>query len=293
MRRIRKVYLQNATGDRFGLNGEKGVYVSSLAGLGITLAPTFGDLGRGFFVAVSSESEPQNSVACTLTFTRNPYQSYKSFVDWLSAAGTVKIVYDTVGVQEYFRDVTLNFLQKGELNEVGWLEIPCSLYCNTPWYLPKPTSLVLEGGGTDECKRYDYEYTDELIYGSDSTETLSGTIVGAGHIPGSLELTYYGAITNPTIRLVGDLSGKTYGVCSVAAALSASDRLKFSSRYEDSYVKKISAEGVETDLLDVLDLRTTPFFHIPVDEPCTLSLESDTIFTGSADLQVYYYYRSV
>lgn len=293
MRAIRKLYFQNASGKRYGLNGENGVYASSLAGFGFTLSPTYADLSRGFFVPVSDESEPQGAIPFTLTFTRNPYDSYKSFVDWLSSAGTVTILYNPTGKQEYCRDVTINFLQKSELNEVGWLEIPCSYTCNTPWYLPTPTSLALELGGTDESKRYTYEYTEGLRYGADSSAALSGTIAGAGHIPGSLKLTYYGAITNPTIRLTGDNSGKTYGVCSVSVVLAPSDTLVFSTRYEDSYVKRISAAGVETDLLDALDLSSTPFFHIPVDEPCTISVEADAAFSGSADLLIFYYYRSV
>ena len=172
----------------------------------------------------------------------------------------------------------------------------------------------------DETKRYDYYYGgsenesyeagilgmsllgefilgedlgSDLIYGDDSSATLSGTIAGAGHIPGSLELSYHGGIVNPKIRLTGSVSGKTYGVCSITAAFAPSDTLKFSTKYEDSYVKKVTAGGVETDLLDALDLSSTPFFHIPVDEPCVISIEADAAFTGSADLLIYYYYRSV
>lgn len=293
MKKIRKLYFQNAAGERYGLNGEKGVYASDLSGFGLTLAPTFADLSRGFFVPVSSESEPQNTVPFSLTFTKNPYETYRALVNWLAAAGGISIVYIPTGSQEYLRDVTVNFLQKGELNPVGWLEVPCSFFCSTPWYLPYPTTLVLEKGGTDTSKRYDYSYTDELQYGTDSSAALSGTIAGAGHVNGSLELTYYGAITNPKIRLTGDISGRTYGLCSVSAVLIPSDKLKFSSKYEESYVKKISADGKETDLLADLDLSTTPFFHIPVNEPCTISVEADAAFTGRADLLVYYYYRSV
>lgn len=293
MKAIRKLYLQNAAGKRCGLNGENGVYASSLAGFGFTLSPTYADLNRGFFVPVSDESEPQGTIPFTLTFTLNPYDSYKAFVDWISSAGTITILYNPTGKQEYCRDVTVNFLQKGELNEVGWLEIPCSFACNTPWYLPIPTSLTLELGGKDESKRYPYTYTEELRYGADSSAALSGTIAGAGHTPGSLQLTYHGAITNPTIRLTGDISGRTYGVCSVSVVLAPSDTLVFSTRYADSYVKRISAAGVETDLLDALDLSSTPFFHIPVDEPCTISVEADAAFSGSADLLIFYYYRSV
>lgn len=131
------------------------------------------------------------------------------------------------------------------------------------------------------------------MYGVDSSGSLAGELRGGGHIPGSLELSYYGAITNPKIRMVGNLSGKTFGICSVAAVLIASDRLEYSSRREQSYVRKVSADGTVTDLLDSLDLSTTPFPHIPVDEPVTISIEADAAFTGSADLTLFYYYRSV
>lgn len=290
---IRKLFLQNAAGERWGLNGDRGVYASNLAGLGFTLSPGFADLGRGFFIPVSDEAEPQNTVPFTLTFTRNAYETYQSMVNWLAAAGTLTLIYMPTSRQEYCRDVSINFVQKGEKNAVGWLEVPSSFFCNTPWYLPSPSTLDLGEAGADESKRYEYEYTETLMYGEDNLASLSGEIVGAGHIPGSVELTYHGAIINPRIRLTGKVSGRTYGVCSVSTVLAASDTLKFSSRYENSYVKRIAAGGAETDLLDVLDLSSTPFFHIPVDEPCTVTIEADAPFTGTADLLIFYYYRSV
>ena len=293
MRNIRKLYFQNSAGERYGLNGEQGVYASNLAGFGFTLSPSFADLSRSFFVPVSDETEPQGTLPFTLTFTRSPYNTYAALVNWLAAAGTITIVYNPTGTQEYYRDVIINFMQKGELTEVGWLEISVSFFCCTPWYKPVPTSLTLEGSGVDERKRYTYRYTSTLIYGADSTSNLSGTIAGAGHIPGSLDMVFTGGITNPRIRLVGDISGKTYGLCSLTAVIAPSEVLLLSTRYENSYVKKQSAAGVETDLLDVLDLSTTPFFHIPVDEPCTITVESDSPINGMANLQIYYYYRSV
>lgn len=293
MRQIRKVYLQNAEGKRFSLNGEKGVYVSSLAGFGFTLSPTYADLSRGFFVAVNGESEPQGTVPFTIYFTRNAYTAYQSFVDWLATAGTITLCYNPTGEQEYLRIVDVNFLQKSELNEVGWLEVPCSFFCKTPWYKPYATVLALEGAGVDTGKRYDYYYDEDLFYGVGSSGSLSGVFRGGGHVPGALEMTYYGAISNPKIRLVGNVSGKTFGLCSIETVLGASDRLKYSSRYEESYVRKVAADGTVTDLLDALDLSSTPFLHIPVDEPVTLSIEADATFIGSAELTLFYYYRSV
>lgn len=293
MRNIRKLSFRNAAGETWSLNGERGVYASNLSGLGVMLSATYADLSRGFFVPVSDESEPQATIPFTLTFTRNAYDTYQRFIDWISIAGTLTIVYNPTGKQDFCRDVFVNFLQKGELNPVGWLEVPCSFLCCTPWYLPTPTEFSVATTGADESKRYDYVYSEDLQYGTDSSASLSGSIAGAGHIPGALELTYHGAIANPKIRLVGDISGTIYGLCSINAILGVSDSLLFSTKYENAYAKRISVTGEETDLLDVLDLSTNPFFHIPVDEPCTISIESDAAFTGRAALLIYYYYRSV
>lgn len=293
MRNIRKLYFQNSRGERWGLNGDRGVYASNLSGFGLTLSPNFADLGRGFFAPVSDEAEPQNPLAFTLTFTLNPYETYDQLVGWLASAGTITVVYDPSGKKEYWRDVAISFLQKGELTQVGWLEAPASFQPCTPWYLPAPTKLVLEGTGTDDSKRYDYVYDEDLRYGEDSAASISASIAGGGHVPGALELSFYGAIVNPRIRLTGNVSGKTFGVCSISAVMAESDRLLYSSRRNDSYVKKVTASGIETDLLDALDLSTNPFFHLPVNEPCTITFEADGSFAGVVDLTIYYYYRSV
>lgn len=292
MRKIRKLYLQNSTGERFGLNGEAGVYAAEISGLGFTLAPGVADLGYGFFAVTQDENEPQQPVAWTLVFTQNPYIAYQRFIDWLFSAGAIAVVYDPAGVQEYLRDVSISSLQKGELNQVGWLEVPISVSSLSPWYRPAPARLVLDPGG-ENIKRYSYTYTEDLRYGDDNLSSLSGTISVAGHIPGAVELTYAGAMVNPRITLTGMISGKEYGSCHVAVTLLSSDTLRFSTRYEDAFVKSVAADGTETDLLDVLDLTLTPFFRIPTSEPCLISLSADSDLSGICQVLTYSYFRSV
>ncbi len=293
MRKIRKLYFRNAAGERYGLNGENGVYATGLSGFGLSLSPSFSDLAHGFFSLIDEESDPQGSLGFTLVFTRNPYHAYNALVDWLASAGSLTLIYDPTGAQEYCRTVSVSGLQKGEKTSVGWLEVPCSMPCHAPWYMPQPTELTLLPNDDSGVKRYPYRYTPDLSYGVGRTSAFSGTIAGAGHIPAALELSYYGAIGNPTIKLTGSITGKVYGVCSVAASFGGTDTLRVSTRYEDSYVIKIAADGTVTDLLDNLDLTTVPFFRIPVNEPCIITIESDTVVTGRADLLIYYYFRSV
>lgn len=293
MRPIRKLYFKNAAGDRFDLNGKSGVYATALAGFGFSLSPSFANLGSGFYPAVNAANEPQSSLAFSVVLTVDPYDTHQALMDWLNKAGTLSIVYDPTGKQEYYRDVTVRFVEKGELNKAGWLELLCSFACTTPWYLPIPTIMRISASAQDAGKRYDYTYDEDLRYGPDSIASMSAVIANSGHVPGALRLTFRGAVTNPQLRLIGNVSGRTIGVCDLSVALANTDTLEFSSQYENSYVKKISAAGVETDLVDVLDLRLSPFFHIPVDEPCTLSVEADADFSGYAELTAYYYFRSV
>lgn len=293
MRSIRKLYFQNAAGDRKSLNGDGGVYATDLSGFGFSLDPSFADLSRGFFPVVKDDAEPQNALAFTIVLTKAAYTTHQQLMDWLAAAGSLTIVYNPTGKQEYFRDVTVNYVQKGELNQVGWLELPFSLSCKTPWYLPTPTSLSMSSAGSGNRMRYPYRYTKDLRYSAGSSATLRALVSGTGHIPGALALTVRGALTNPRVKLVGNVSGKTYGICKVSTVLNETDILQFSSRYEDSFVRKILEDGTAEDLLDDLDLAATPFFHIPVNEPCVLTVESDAPFSGRAELLIYYYFRSV
>lgn len=291
MKQIRKLYLQNAAGDRRDLNGKNGVYASNLAGFGVSLSPKFADLGGGFFPEISNESEPQNTLAFTITLTVKPYTAHQSLMDWLAASGSLTIVYDPTGTQEYFRDVAVSYVQKGELNQVGWLELLCSFSCKTPWYRPQPTALNITGTGQDARKRYPYTYV--YRYGADTSAKIDTFIAGTGHIPGSIKLTFRGSVTNPQLRLVGNVTGKVYGTCSLSAVFDEGETLAYSSLYENSFVKRIAADGTETDLIDALDLGLSPFFHIPVTEPCTLTLTAAAPFIGRLELLIYRYYRSV
>ena len=293
MRQVRELSLLNAAGRRYALNGQNGVYASNLEGFGFALDPELIDLGRGFFQESDNETEPVHPVPFTITFTRNAYQTYRQFVDWLFSAEKLSLVYKPYGDVEFFRDVTIGDVQKSELTVGRWLEVSCSFRCLGPWYRPEPTVLIREPAEAGDGMRYPYRYTDTLRYRMDSASTLKWTVAGTGHIPGAVELNYSGALLNPRIRLVGNVSGKTYGICSVEAELTATDTLKFSSRYDGASVVKISADGSQRDLLDVLDLKTEPFFRIPVSEPCSLFLESEMPVTGTAELLIYYYYRSV
>ena len=131
-------------------------------------------------------------------------------MDWLAAAGTVILCYNPTGAPEYRRDVDVNFLQKGELNEACLAGSPSS-FCmqKTPWYKPYATTLSWRDRRGDSSKRYDYVYDSSLMYGVDGPALWRGELRGGGHIFPVSELSYYGAITNPLkIRMVGNSAAR-------------------------------------------------------------------------------------
>lgn len=289
---IRKLWFRNAQGKKFLLDGTDGVYASSLAGLGFDMAPDMGDLGGGFFALLDNDCEPQRNITFSITFTRNPYSVYQQFIDFL-AVGNISLVYVPVGSAQYIRDVSVTSVSKGELNTVGWLDCSCSILCLTPWYLPSATVLALESDGSADTRRYPYTYTPGLRYGSESVAALSGVIAPTGQIPGALEIMYTGGITNPRISLIGQRTGKLYGLCDLKAEIPADACLMFSSRRNGSFVIMVSPDLTATDLLGALDLSHDPYPRIPVDESCVLRIDADSEITGTATVQVYYYFRSV
>lgn len=293
MSRTRKFYLENAAGERRDLNGKDRVYFSDPVGLGITLAQSYADLGNGFFSPISTGSEPQQQPGGTLNFTGpDPYADYRELINWMSGSDGLVLVYLPYGSEEYSRRVDINYLSKGELNFVRWLVVPVSFNVLTPWYRAAPSKLTLSVTEGNEL-RYPYYYTEDLIYGNSSTAAMSADVAKGGHVPAAIKMTYTGEILNPRIALIGAQTGRTYGICSIGVQLSSSDTLEFSTLQRDSYARLRKADGTARDLLDALDLSSEPFFRIPLSEPCVLEVAADDTFTGAADLQIYYYYRSV
>lgn len=290
---MRKFYFLNSSGERWPLQGEKGVYLTDPTGLGVTLAQTYADLQNGFFVGVSSANEPQSAPHATLLFVRPAYAAYRQLINWLAAAGDLELVYCPYGTEEFHRRVDVQAISKGELDEHAFLACELSLLARSPWFKAAATRLDLASQSADESLRYDIVYTDELIYGEDATASLSGTLHPDGHVPAAISVTFYGGVASPVISLTGQLTGKLYGACRISDTIAAGETLLFSTDYLDSYVRKLSAAGVQTDLLSKIDLDGEPFFRLPLTEPCTLTIAAQAAISGAADVEVFYYYRSV
>ena len=297
MRRIpRKFYLSSAAGERFGLNGERSVWLTEPGGLGLELSPGFANGRHGFFVAVLTDDVPQGAAYGTLVFTgAQPYADYQTFLSWALAAGDgLLLVYEPLPGKEFYRRVMLSSLTKSEIEAPGWLRCEATFQALTPWYSLSQLRFDLTPGGEDEgAMIYPWIYSEQLYYPVDASGAMRAELRAGGHIPSALTLEYKGPAVDPTLRLTGVRTGMSYGRLALAATLEDGDRLEYSSRYLDSYVRRVASDGRVTDLMASVDLAFEPWLRVPLTEPVTFMLTASSSLPGEATVKVYDYRWSV
>lgn len=311
---MRRFYLENETGERIGLNNEKGIFLTEPSGLGLDFSDNFADLGEGFF-RVSSKGNSQRAMSCKLNFVdRAAYAYYKDFVDWCMKAKKLYLIYgvphymemqsksleydDIVtygredGEIQYYAHVEVQSMGKTELTKAGYLEVPASFLYLSPWYLPVSPDVDTLGMG-DKCFRFFDCYIDEAYLAPLAVKEFEAIIEPQGHLPAAFEISYRGVTVNPVISLIGE-SGKLYGKCALNHSIVYdSTTLMLSTKYDEPYIKKRLASGAEVNLLKYVDLSEEPFFKMPTTERCTLKIEDDDVMNGYLTVKTLYYYRSV
>lgn len=290
---MRRFFLESATGDRYDLNGSRGVFATDPTGLGFTAGTGYANLRNGFYSETRLDNVPQATVGLTLNFVRpGQYAKYRELFDWLlRAASPLLLLYDVGDGNLYRRQVRLEYVNKTEIALNGLLVCALSLKALSPWYLATDTVLRLRGS-VGASLRYTYRYTQDLRYGTDSRAAASANVTGAGHIPASFLVRAPGPLEYPVLSLRGISSGKIYGRCSVGGTVEQGSTLILSTRYRDSYCAVEDETGQVQDILNSVDLTDDPFFHAPVSEDSVLELNADGEVDG-ATAEINYYYWSV
>ena len=304
---MRLFYLQNELGNRVPLNNEPnnllanapqngGIFLTEPEGLGLEFGDTFADIGEGFFRMVSKKHN-QRVIGGKLNFIVKPYEMFNAFVNWCIAAKDLYFVYNPYGT-EFYIHVEIESLQKTEMNQLGYMEVPIRLKYLSPWYVPSPAVITMLGEdvtgftfGDDETEGSQLDGTDVLI--GSMAEAYASEIEAYGHLPAAVKITLKGIASNPVFRLVGKETGIEYGRCAIEKSFGSETTIELSTMYENSYVKSIDLLGNETDLLPFVDLTTDPFFKVPLTEDCILNITDADSLSGQVDGRIYYYYRSV
>lgn len=287
---FREFKIQNDAGQSYSLNGDSGIFFHEPTGLGMKDDLKTADLFYGFYHDLQNKSMPSDPITGDLLFiNESPYALYRSFANFVVNSKRLILSYKPYGTEEYFCRGRFEYIQKEELEETGILRVPISFVPFTPWYLPRELSMSmreLTGGEMKYSYDYDTKTTYDLVYASPLVGSYSVQLTPSGHINAAMVFDYPGQIENPSLTLVGVNSGNEIGRCDVSGI---SNGLFFSSLYSDSYVK--DSQG--NSLLNGVTPGHDPFFRLPLDEPCVLTLTADSLLSESAKVKVYYFFRSV
>lgn len=311
---------------RFGLQLDDNIeyyFLSSPEGLGYENAHNYASVGDGFFRRIETKFSQQTingtiiaiPLASMAYANRNDrilgqiYYEYRHLFENIELGTKIYLLYDPYGygTNEYRREIEILSVSKSEITTNTVLEIPVSFKCLTPWYLDSGSGIEVISD-FDSVMRYTYKYDDELRYGDTKVSTRA-IITNSGTMPAALIVRINGvkrpntAFKSPMITLIDSETAEIIGRCQVGIDLYKQETLEISSIPLDSYIKKISLDGTEEDLIDYIDISYDPFFRVPPGKKCELIIESasdsvsdynSTIMRPeSVEVVAYYYTRVV
>lgn len=283
----RKFYLENSIGERKDLLLRTSFF-DAPQGFGTSNKSEYEQLGHGFYSNSFLEAEQINIVG-ELAFLDDGYTNYTALSDWICGGYDLTFVYNPNGT-EYYCDIDVEYIEKGQIGEDGVLRCPCSFLGKTAWYKPAPT--VMNFGLDSSIDYMVFDFPIESMFAlSDSYNSLD--VTNTGHYPAYVKLTANGEMGSPILTLTNKSTGEVLGKLDLTGvAVDAGETLKYSSVPGDSYITLVAADLTETSLVDSINLDNDNFFSIPRNVACTLKFE----FTGpstTSTLYVYEYRRTV
>lgn len=162
----------------------------------------------------------------------------------LSRAGKPDI--DILAVPRAAPDVGM----KNEFYAVATIE----LFCPDPFYKDTSDSSVLLAvlGGFQFGSPYNFHFPLESL-----TFNVQQEITNTGTAPTSTLIRIYGACVNPRVKNI-----TTGEVISVVTTLNAGDYIEINTAYKDKAVTYVTAAGVRSNALALVDLSITTFWQL-------------------------------
>jgi hypothetical protein len=283
---IREFKLINEKGQEYSLMDiENAGLLTSPNGLGFQYENQYEQLGHTFVKSISKIS--QTKVTGQINFLK--YENYRKLVDFIASSEDLKISYKVpykTGTKEFFKDVSVDILNKGEKTQNGVLSENITFNSLSLWY--EQTKTVYEVGNTDNELRWDFKW-DSKFAGYDVRRVQ---YINQGHVDASIELTIEGTVLNPKIDLLIDK--EVYQTVEINTTIDEYEKLLYSSKETDFYIKKQLADGTSESIYDLetINFANDNVIRIPKNKNAEIRLRADNDITR-AILTIYTYYIAV
>lgn len=282
---VREFALINEKGRTFSLmNIENYVLLTDPAGLGYRYNTQYEQVGTSFLENVRRIEQGQ--IVGIVNTTK--YENFKKLIDFIEGSESIRFLYRVpyqTGAKEYYKDVKINELTKTQKNTNGIISETITFDCLGLWYSEDETVYDVTSGG-DEMRwdyRWDARYTEY--------DVRSLAYNNQGHIPAPILVEIDGEVSNPKIEIIRD--GETVASIEIPITIGIYEKLLYSSKTGEIFIKKQLADGTETSLFkkQYIDITKNNIFKLPLGVSEVKLSADDEI--NSAKLTIYPQYKAV
>lgn len=282
---VREFALINEKGRTFSLmNIENYVLLTDPAGLGYRYNTQYEQVGNTFLENVRRIEQGQ--IVGIVNTTK--YENFKKLIDFIESSKSIRFLYRVpyqTGAKEYYKDVKINELTKTQKNTNGIISETITFDCLGLWYSEDETVYDVTSGG-DEMRwdyRWDARYTEY--------DVRSLAYNNQGHIPAPILVEIDGEVSNPKIEIIRD--GETVASIEIPITIGVYEKLLYSSKTGEIFIKKQLADGTETSLFkkQYIDITKNNIFKLPKGVSEVKLSADDEI--NSAKLTIYPQYKAV
>lgn len=291
MAEVRKVYFQNQDGERINCLLKSSFY-NDLQGLGYENEYNMLSPKDGFYT-ITEEQTVQPVISGIISFiTRaTAYADYRTLTTWINAATELSIVYAPYNNEEYFIDVAVSRISKGELDTGGFLSCELSFVALTPWYSANPATLSFDESILHGLKQYDYSY--EYKYGNTTTPGELDFSV-TGDYDAAIYFVAQGTIEDPVLTLLNRDTGAVIGQVDLTGlTVSESQQLVFATTKKRNGIW-LKDGTTYTDLIDqvILTPGQEVFFLAPRNTNLTIRFTVSGQLQTATSIEIYEYYKT-
>lgn len=283
---VRQFNLINEVGQTYSLMDiENCCLLTSPSGLGFSYSIEYEQLGNTF--VQNLRKLEQGKISGQVNFSN--YQNFRNFVDFIAKSESLKIQYTIPyenGSKTFYRDIDLQTLSKSEIQPNGFLSEQVQINCKSLWY--EKIAQQYQISATANEVRWDFRF--DSYWSGYTVRELD--YINTGHIEASVEIEIDGECIDPNILLY--VEGQLYQTISINDTIEAYEKLLYSSKEGDFYIKKQLTDGTYENLfsLEYINFENDNVLRIPPNKDCTISLTAEQDIE-SATINIYVYYISV
>lgn len=283
---VREFELVNEKGQKYSLMDiHNYCLLTNPSGLGYGYNAEYEQLGNTFITNLRRMEQGQ--IDGQVNFLN--YDNYKKLIDFIEKSEKLKFSYKVPfksGAKQYFKDVQIKNISKTEIQENGVMSENITFDCLSLWY--EENNVIYTITPQENEIRWDFRWDSK--FGDYNARNLS--FINQGHVEAPIVISLNGQLLNPKIELI--VEGQLYQTVEINTLIQEYEKLLYSSKEDDFYIKKQNTDGTLTSLfdLDVIDFSNDNVIRFPKNKSCELLLKADNEIIH-AEISILVFYKAV